>query len=159
MKPWINLFIIYCLCFTACDSEGSRRSGQPSIDQIHKLLENYYTTMSERNWQQYKIFFSDDAILTTVWQKEGDTLPRIINTSITNFILEAKDGPGSQPIFEENMLSDEIKVKNNLATAWVKYEAKFGTKDKLMEWKGVDLFSFLRHDNEWKIVSIVFESE
>ena len=50
-------------------------------------------------------------------------------------------------------------MKNNLANAWVKYEAKFGTKDQLMEWKGIDLFSFIKYNEEWKIVSIVYESE
>ena len=159
MRFILPLIIISSFWIFFCESPKKSLAHRPSTAQIQNLLEDYYATMSARDWTRYKKFFSDDATLTTIWQNETDTLPNILTTSISDFILQTKDGPDSQPIFEEKMLSHAITVKNNLASAWVKYEAKFGTTDELMKWKGLDLFSFLKHNNEWKIISIVFESE
>jgi hypothetical protein len=46
-----------------------------------------------------------------------------------------------------------------LATAWVKYKAKFGTKDDLMEWIGTDLFSLMEYNNQWKIVNLSYAAD
>jgi hypothetical protein len=57
------------------------------------------------------------------------------------------------------MKDSEIKVQGNISEAWVRYEAKFGTSDSLMQWTGTDVFTLLRHEGDWKIVSIVFEAD
>jgi len=158
-KLLLYLLVTCSFCFIACDSKNQSKNKTQPVDEIKGLLDDYYNTMSARDWKIYKNFFSNEATLTTIWQEEADTIPKILTTSISDFIAQTKDGPDSQPIFEEKMLSSEIAVKNNLAQVWVNYEAKFGSKDSLIEWKGTDLFSFIRHNNEWKIVSILFESE
>ncbi len=159
IKLFICLLITCSYFFTACNSENQSKSKNIHDDVIKELLIDYYQTMSDRNWKSYKDFFSSDATLTTIWKKETDSIPKILTTSINDFIAQTKDGPDSQPIFEEKMLSSEINVNKNLAIAWVRYEAKFGSKNNLTEWKGIDVFSFIRHNNEWKVVSIVFESD
>jgi len=151
--------ILLSLYFCVGNSQILSENEKQSTAHLQALLEQYYVTMSDRDWEAYKMFFSSDATLTTIWQQETDSLPKIHTTSISDFIAQTKDGPDSQPIFEEKMLNSEIDVNNNLAQAWVNYKAKFGSNEELMEWKGIDLFSFIKFDNEWKIVSILFESE
>lgn len=158
MKKYTKRFLLYLLIIT-CFYPIACNCPDQSQKEINQLLDDYYQTMSDRDWPNYKLFFTDDATLTTVWQEETDTVPKILTHSISEFIAQTKDGPDSQPIFEEKMNDTKIEVNNNLAQAWVNYSAKFGSKDNLYEWKGVDLFSFIRHKEEWKIVSIVFESE
>lgn len=131
---------------------------QNDVADIEVFLEDYYRIMSDRDWVKYKAFFIDNASLTTIWQTESDSVPGIFSVSIDEFIDQTPQGPDSQPIFEERMISHEISVKGNLAQAWVKYEAKFGTDENLMQWKGYDQFSLIRFKGEWRIVSIVYES-
>lgn len=159
IKLLIFLLFTNCYFFTACELEKTAKNNKQSDDRINELLIDYYQTMSDRHWKSYKEFFINDATLTTIWKEETDSMPKIFTNSITDFIKKTNEGPDSQPVFEEKMLNSEIDVNKNLALAWVSYEAKFGTKDNLMKWNGVDLFSFIRYNNEWKIVSIVFESE
>jgi len=52
----------------------------------------------------------------------------------------------------------DVKINNNLASVWVKYETKFGSKNKLMEWTGNDLFSLLKFNDKWYIISITYLS-
>lgn len=127
--------------------------------EIRTFLEQYYKTMSDRNWPKYRSFFSSKATLTTIWQESEDEKPAIFTNTISEFVENTAEGPDSQPIFEEKMTHAEISIRDNLAQAWVKYEAKFGTEENLYTWKGYDLFSLIKFEGQWKIVSVAYASE
>lgn len=139
-----------------CDPE---KPVSDTNSELNAFLENYYQTFSDRDWEAYRDFFTDKAVLTTIWQSVEDTIPVVFTNSVTEFLEQTAAGPDSQPIFEERMVSSEIKVKNGLATAWVAYEAKFGTEDNLMEWTGSDLFSLIKHRDRWYIASLTYVSD
>ena len=127
-------------------------------DSLQDFLNRYYETMSSRNWSAYRDFFWGNATLTTVWQTPESEKPAVMVTTIGDFIRQTPQGPDSQPIFEELMTGKpEIKRSGNLATAWSTYKAKFGTEDDLMRWTGTDVFTLMRHEGQWKIVSLVYE--
>lgn len=155
-----SLSIIACLMLTifltSCDSE---KPATRENTEINVFLENYYRIFSERDWETYKDFFTDEAALTTIWQSEEDSVPVIFTNTISQFIEQAGAGPDSQPIFEERMLSSEIIVKNGLASAWTSYEAKFGSDENLMVWSGTDLFSLIKHEGRWYIASLTYVSD
>jgi hypothetical protein len=155
-----SLSIIACLILTifliSCDSD---KPPTQENTEINAFLENYYRTFSQRDWEAYKDFFIDEAILTTIWQSEEDSVPVIFTNTISQFIEQTGAGPDSQPIFEERMVSSEIKVQNGLASAWVAYKAKFGSEENLMEWSGLDLFSLIKHENRWYIASLTYVSD
>lgn len=122
--------------------------------EVEEILKDYYKTMSNRDWKQYKTLFVERATLTTIWPDESDSTPRILTNTIDDFISKTKDGPYSQPIFEEKMLNAKVSVRQNLAQGWVDYSVKFGSKENLNEWYGNDLISLIKFDGEWKIVSM-----
>ncbi len=115
--------------------------------------------MSDRDWPAYRRFFWKKGTLTTVWQAQGDSTATVQVSTIDEFIAQTPQGPDSQPIFEEKMIDSQIDVKGPLAQAWVRYEARFGTEEELMEWEGTDLFSLMKHNDEWRIVALVFSPE
>jgi hypothetical protein len=126
---------------------------------IDSRLKQYYKDMTARDWQKYRSHFWDNGTITTVWKHPNDSLAKVDVTTIDDFIKETPNGPDSQPIFEETMKDSKIEVQGNLAQAWVEYDAKFGTEQNLATWSGTDVFTLLRHEGEWKIVSLVFESK
>jgi hypothetical protein len=69
------------------------------------------------------------------------------------------EGPDSQPIFEEQPLKIEVVRSGDLASVWVHYQAKFGTKNDLMEWTGYDLFSLIRFNKKWYISSLTYYAD
>jgi hypothetical protein len=134
-----------------------------SLDQENIILESflhtYYQDMSDRNWQAYSAHFWKNATMSTIWTPEQGINENVDIFTIEVFLSKTGEGPDSQPIFEETMETVEIEVKGNLATAWVKYHAKFGTEEELMEWTGTDLFSLMKHNNHWKIVNLSYAAE
>ena len=158
----ISFIFIATSCYETRNESGTSKTSvadTPEGAGIESRLRQYYEDFSSRDWQKFQSHFWNNATLTTSWQMPGDSIARVDVTTIDDFIREAPFGPGSQPIFEEKMKKSRIDVKGNLATAWVDYDVKFGRMDSLQQWSGTDVFTFLRHNREWKIVSIVFESE
>jgi hypothetical protein len=158
-------WLIFSAMIFSCAEKNDASSSKLSLINtaegagVEKLLQGYYKTMSARNWQTYRNYFWPGATITTAWSQPGDSVERVDVTTIDDFIRETHLGPDSQPVFEEKMTDSRIEVQGNMANAWVSYEAAFGKPDSLMRWKGTDLFTLLRHNGEWKIVSLVFESK
>ena len=148
----VTLVLLFCLtpAVSAQDQEGK---------VIQALLHEYYTVMSDRDWQSYRSFFIDSAILVTIWTSPGSGEAGIYRATIEEFIKKTPEGPDSQPVFEERMTQSQIEVKGGMAVAWVDYEAKFGTPQNLMEWTGKDLFTLIKWKDTWKIVSLTYLSD
>ena len=161
---WIPLLISALIGFS-CRSKTDNavtttsESKTPEGAVVESLIKEYYQDMSARDWKKYRMHFWENATITTAWQQPGDSIATVDVTTIDDFIKETPHGPDSKPIFEETMKAARINLKGNIAEAWVDYEAKFGSKDTLNQWTGTDVFTLLRHNGEWKIVSLVFEAK
>jgi hypothetical protein len=57
------------------------------------------------------------------------------------------------------MVSSEIMLRGNLAQAWVSYRARFGDPGDVTEWEGIDAFTLIRHEGQWKISSLAYLSK
>jgi len=145
------------------DPEVEAAAAEPGEAQLRAevlaAVQQYYEDFSARDWEAFASRFHDGAIIATRWIPPGGETHEMMVTTVPHFVEQAAQGPGSQPIFEERMTDAEIKVQHDLAHAWVRYDAKFGTEDNLMEWTGVDAITLLRHEGAWKIVSLAFAPE
>ncbi len=162
-KLLIPILLIALANLISCSRTNDRHPGTTdtfSADSLRQILltevNQYYADMSARNWEAYTSHFWPGAHLTTVWQPPGADSLQVVMTTIEEFVKQADEGPGSQPIFEEKLLDAEINVYNNLAAVWASYTAKFGSEDSLMEWQGIDAFTYMKHDGEWRITSISY---
>jgi hypothetical protein len=152
MRSQILILILLSSCTFTLSNESED-------DSIKVFLETYYSEMSKRDWKKYENFFWDDATITTIWQKPGDSVSRVHVITIKEFIAEAPNGPDSKPIFSEEMTGVEIEVRGNIGVARANYKARFGDVNAVMEWNGRDVFTLLKFDGAWKIVSLVFEQD
>ncbi len=154
----MRTFLVFCLFFFFfCQhalAQPDESLSQKSV--LEKFIQDYYQAMSDRDWEKYAGFFTPEATLTTIWQAPGTSAPQIVVSSLSDFLAKTGEGPDSQPIFEEKALRIQIEIRNNLASVWTHYEAKFGTPENLMQWKGYDLFSLIQHQGAWKIVSLSY---
>jgi len=148
------------LITVACNQAGTVGYGTAAERQaILEVLEVYYSDFSGRDWDAFSNHFWPGADMTTVWQPPGETADRVVPTTIEEFVSQAPQGPDSREIFEERMLDAEVRVFNNLAQAWVRYGMRFGDPDSVQYWEGIDAFTLLKHDDTWRIASLVFTND
>lgn len=128
-------------------------------DQVLAFVEQYYADFSARDWERYAGYFWPGATLTTVWQPPGEPAPRVVTTSIEEFVAQAPEGPGSRQIFEERMTEAHVRAEGNLAQVWASYDARFGDPGDIQEWSGVDAFTLMRFDGRWRIVALAYSND
>jgi len=128
------------------------------VGEVHVQLERYYADFSARDWAAFAGHFWPGATITTTWQPQGEDLPRVVVTGVPDFVAQAPEGPGSKAIFEERMTGAETRIEGGLAQVWARYEAKFGDPGAVQEWSGIDAFTLMKHDGQWKIVALAFTS-
>lgn len=159
--------LVFLVALSACGPRPGQSSaarshsdyldaGDPVRAEILKELTDYYDRMSARDWGAYASHFWPGASITTIWQPQGEPAPRVMITSIPDFVAQTPQGPDSKPIFEERMLDADVRVTGNLAQVWASYKARFGEPGKIDEWTGIDAFTFLKHEGVWKIVGLAF---
>lgn len=157
---------VLAVCVGACAIEyappdARRGRTPPDTDTTLVLAElrSYYRDLSARAWGLFDGHFWEGATITTVWQPPGADAPGVWYTTVPEFVAAAPDGPDSREIFEETMLDARIRVSGGIAQAWVRYHARFGDPGAVREWEGVDAFTLMRHDGQWRIVSLAFWSD
>lgn len=153
---WKYICLVWFISLPGCliNDEHSKETGV-----IRDFIENYYTIMSNRDWSSFRTLFWDNGTITTIWQKPEEDSIAVHIVTIDEFIVQTPQGPDSQPVFEEKLLSANIEVKGNLALVWARFNAIFGTEQDLSEWQGTDVFTMMKHEGTWKIVSLAFEAD
>lgn len=129
-------------------------------EEIVSFIASYYDAFSDRNWSRFANHFWRDATLATVWQAPGETEESVLVTTVDDFVAQAPQGPGSRKIFEESMTAVRVVgASTGLVAVVARYRARFGDPGEVHEWEGTDLFTVMRHDEEWRIVSIAYVSD
>jgi hypothetical protein len=126
---------------------------------VREQVAQYYRDLSARDWRAYESHFWPSATLATVWQPPGEPAPRVAIMTIAQFLAQTGAGPDSKPIFEERLVGQEVRLSGNLAQVWARYETTFGDSTSASTWRGIDAFTWMEHDGQWRIVALAYSSE
>ena len=156
-RPVLLLVGLVALAASGCRGDDAPPPAEDAARrEVLARVEAYYADFSARDWDAFAAHFWPGATLTTVWQPPEADAPRVVVTGLDAFVEQAPEGPGSREIFEETLLSADVTVRSGLAQVWARYAARFGDPGDVMEWRGIDAFTLIRHDGEWKIVSLSY---
>jgi hypothetical protein len=144
------------LAACASESRSAIQAGDTAREEVIEAVESYYADFSAREWDRFSGHFWPSATLTTVWQPPGENAPRVVTTTVPEFVRLAPQGPDSKPIFEERMDSSDVRVAGNLAHVWAHYTARFGDSTDVATWRGIDAFTLMKHDGRWRIVALAY---
>ncbi len=156
----MRLVLPALMLVAACELRRAEPAGaRPEEQVIRQAVAEYYRDMSARNWPAYAEHFWPRATLTTAWQPPGEQAPRVVVTTIDEFLAQTAQGPDSKPIFEERLLAQDVRVTGSLAQVWARYEARFGDSASVATWRGIDAFTWMKHDGEWRIAALAYTEE
>ncbi len=145
---------------TPVDSLAWLEEDSAAQQQVTAALRVYYQRFSSRNWRAFLQSFWPGAIITTRWTPPGARGPRVAVVTLDEFIRQGPNGPDRLAVFRESMVDARVRRYGDLADAWVVYRARFGERgDSVLVSSGVDAFHLMRHDGQWRIVSLTFTGE
>ena len=118
-----------------------------SEDEIAKVIHTMFDGMRKGDSAMVRSVFSSSAQLFSIGIRDGS--PILHQGSLTNF-TNAVGTPHDQ-VWDERIGIPEIKVDGPMAIAWVPYAFYLGEN---FSHCGVNTFTFLQENNEWKIINI-----
>ncbi|WP_026994542.1 nuclear transport factor 2 family protein [Flectobacillus major] len=144
-KIFLSLFIgILFLPMAQAQQSAEEQAVKAVIDQL-------FTGMKQHDSTMVRTAFHPSARMQSVgFNRKTQKIALETEDSIDGFVKQIGSIPANRAI-EERVLSYEIRIDGNLATAWTPYE--FYADGKFSHC-GVDAFQFYKTDNGWKIIAI-----
>jgi hypothetical protein len=105
------------------------------------------------DWDVARAMFIDEAVVVLRTSRETNTTFSVEGW-IDDFVTFIDNSTAKETGFSETILSMHTVAMGDVANVWVLYESKLAERPAR---EGVDNFSLIRRDGEWKIVSIVNE--
>lgn len=120
-------------------------------ENVRAAVNHYFESWSAKDMAAYQACFHPDAVISYV-SGDGQLIRSMLNPFIESQRLAHAS---SQFAMKEIPVKIEETLSENFASALVHWELTTATKVK----KGVNVFTFVKEGDKWKIASLVFGDE
>ena len=120
---------------------------QSPEDEVQAVIERMFDGMRAGDSTMVRSVFHPEARLMTTFTRDGK--PMVHGGNIDGFV-EAVGQPHDQ-VWDERISDVEIRIDDNLATAWMKYAFYLGDT---FSHCGVNAFQLARTEEGWKVIQI-----
>ncbi len=118
---------------------------------VQAVIEQLFTGMQKHDSTMIRATFHPTARMQSVgMNRKTQQIELTTEASIDGFVKQIGSLPANIQL-EERVLSYEIRIDGNMATAWTPYELYVNGKRQHC---GVDAFQLYKTENGWKIISI-----
>lgn len=139
MQKWITLAIVF-----ACTGTYA----QTDTMAIKNSIQLFFRGMHSNDTALIKTSLDADCFLYSIMQKkDGATIME--QQKVADFFLQVAALKGH--ILDEQLLGYDIKIDGAMAIAWTPYKFYY---DGQFSHCGVNVFTFIKRDSEWKIMGI-----
>ena len=153
-RIWIAVPIILlaALIFIAGYQAGDNRTPADDIDEINEVMDNFEDYYSNERLNELRLLFHSEAVIAM--DGEEGTSQHVIG--LEDWLTATQENTFAMNERISDTLSDrEITVYRNIAYAICNYtyidDEEIG--------RGVDIFTFVKMRNRWRIVSLVFTGD
>jgi len=128
--------------------------------EVLAALRQYYTRMTERQWDLLQRCFWPRASITTVRPRSSAGAEAVQTATIEEAIKRAPDMKTCPINPSDEIARATVVTYGPLADAWVTYRWKCGVaRDSVLTHYGIDAFHLVKHDGEWRIASLSYTGE
>jgi hypothetical protein len=135
--------LLLCTCFASLLAQTEDEKA------IKSVIDQLFSGMRKTDSSMVKTTLGETCFLKTVVKtKSGET--RLMEEKVPSFLKAV--GTTHDGIYDERLLSYDIKIDGEMAIAWTPYE--FWVSDQFSHC-GVNVFTLMKTGQGWKIIGIV----
>lgn len=135
-------FLLCALAVGATKAHAQTTAEQEVLAVVTRMFDG----MRAQDTAMIRSTLFNDVRLLTTGTREGKPVARV--EGMDGFIQSIAKATGK---LDEKIMSPEVRIEDNLATVWVRYEFYFNEKYSHC---GVDAFQLVKTDAGWKIATI-----
>ena len=142
-----NLFLLFAFLFIAIFAKAQSEDEKA----VKAVVVQLFDGMQKHDSTMIRACFHPSARMQSIGtNRKTGALELTTENSIDGFVKQIGSLPDSLKI-EERVLSYEIRIDAQMATAWTPYELYVNEKRQHC---GVDAFQFYKTDKGWKIIAL-----
>lgn len=147
MKKTFSILITLVICIVLFPRYSQAQASEKKA--VKKAIQTMFDGMRAADTSMIHSVFIDEVLMQTIApNREGEMALR--NGSLSDF-LNALGTPHDQ-VWDERILSYEIKIDGAMASVWTPYEFYAGEK---FSHCGVNSFQLMKGNDGWKIIYLV----
>ncbi len=143
--------IILCLLLVIVSSQSNGQNNHPEEKQILQKVTQFFEALEKQDTILLKSIVLLDGQTTSIRTQNDSLLTR---TALFKDRMKSFVNP--QSVIYEKMLSAEVKIHGRIAMAWVPYTLSINQN---FNHCGIDVFTFFKTNDGWKIVSLDYSVE
>ena len=124
-------------------------NAQTEEEAVQKTIETMFNGMRTGDSAMVHSVFFDRALMQTVVKNQGGGVD-LRDGSLDNFLKTI--GVPHDKVYDERILSYDIKIDGDMASAWTPYEFYLGDQ---FSHRGVNSFQLAKLEGKWKVIYIV----
>lgn len=144
-----RLFLLILLLISI--NSFAQKMPDPEEKEILLKVQQFFDALEKQDTVLFKSILLTNGQVWAISEKENAA-----KYSMRQFSDFMKTLINPARIIQERMLSSEVKIHNRIAMAWVPYTLDISGK---FSHCGVDLFTFLKTDEGWKIATAAYTIE
>jgi len=125
--------------------------------EVLVLLERYYDGFAAGDWSRVAENFWPNATIVTIRSPDMGAPPTVVSMRIEDYVARHADSGVRPSPLKLTLDLPRTETNGSVSSVFVRYRAVDPSGADEQSWRGVDLFSLVRHEGEWRIASLVFE--
>jgi len=146
----MNRFFLLILLLISTNSFAQKKQA-PEEKEILLKVQQFFDALEKQDTVLFKSILLTNGQVWAISEKENAA-----KYSMRQFSDFMKTLINPARVIQERMLSSEVKIHSRIAMAWVPYTLDISGK---FSHCGVDLFTFLKTDEGWKIATAAYTIE
>ena len=144
-----RLFLLSLLLISI--NSFAQKKQNPEEKEILLKVQQFFDALEKQDTVLFKSILLTNGQVWAISEKEN-----VAKYSMRQFSDFMRTLINPARVIQERMLSSEVKIHNRIAMAWVPYTLDISGK---FSHCGVDLFTFLKTDEGWKIATAAYTIE
>jgi hypothetical protein len=142
----------------AAPAPVSASADAPADAPLVALLEGYYADFGARNWTAFAGHFWPGATIATIRKPVGAPRETVVVTLVDEYVTSASSAGANATPITIKLTARDVRRDGILAQVFARFDANVQAQGELHTWHGVDAFTLMKHDGEWRIASLVIGS-
>jgi hypothetical protein len=142
----------------AAPAPVSASADTPADAPLVALLEGYYADFGARNWTAFAGHFWPGATIATIRKPTGAPRETVVVTLVDEYVTSASSAGANATPITIKLTARDVRRDGILAQVFARFDANVQAQGELHTWHGVDAFTLMKHDGEWRIASLVIGS-
>lgn len=161
---WALAAVAVTMATAACSGSGQAEPSRLDAraqgrDNVTDVIQAYSESLTAQDWDSFLSMFWPGATAAAIRRPDPGSDPAVMVSRVADRVADLAPILSSKPVFEATHQSPAVFFEESLAMVWSPSATTIGEAADPNEIRGVDAITLLLVGDEWRIISIAYQTD